>query len=73
MREQVLQNQEDLHEHKHYHGEECGCRHEHHDHGHHHEEECGCGHEHHHGLDIAHETGQFPEGAVKQVYILENL
>lgn len=73
MREQVLQNQEDLHEHKHYHGEECGCRHEHHDHGHHHEEECGCGHEHHHGPDIAHETGQFPEGAVKQVYILENL
>ncbi len=41
MREQVLQNQEDLHEHKHYHGEECGCRHEHHDHGHHHEEAAG--------------------------------
>ena len=89
MKEQKIQEQSGIHEHKHHHKEECGCGHEHHHkeecgcgHEHHHEEECGCGHDHHHSRgshgdgcaeEAFFEDHRLPVGVPRKTYILENL
>lgn len=79
MKEHELQTQDVLHEHKHHHGEECGCGHDHHMHHHEHDhgEECSCGHDHHvhhhEHHEIVQETYNLPVGVARKVYILENL
>lgn len=61
MKKNELQTQNDLHEHTHHHGEECGCGHDHHD------------HDHHDNHGTVHEAHELPAGAARKVYILENL
>ncbi len=59
------------HGHEHHHdGDECGCGHDHGHEHHHGGDECGCGHDHEHHHDS---TGASAAGAVRAVYLLENL
>lgn len=38
--------------HKHEHGAQCACGHDHGEHSHHHDDGCGCGHDHSHGGEV---------------------